>query len=36
MIEVTKKIVHAFAHAGNRNDVEAFDALLAFPPPESK
>ena len=29
MIEANKQIVHAFADAGNRNDVEAFDALLA-------
>lgn len=29
MIEANKQIVHAFADAGNMNDVEAFDALLA-------
>ncbi len=42
MIEANKQIVHAFADAGNRNDVEAFDALVApdlvrhFPPPGSE
>lgn len=29
MTEVNKDIVRAFADAGNRNDLEAFDALLA-------
>ena len=29
MIEANKKIVRAFADAGNRNDLEAFDTLLA-------
>lgn len=29
MIEANKKIVRAFADAGNRNDLDAFDTLLA-------
>jgi steroid delta-isomerase-like uncharacterized protein len=29
MIEANKKIVRAFVNAGNRNDLEAFDTLLA-------
>jgi steroid delta-isomerase-like uncharacterized protein len=29
MIEANKKLVRAFADAGNRNDLEAFDTLLA-------
>ena len=29
MIEANKKIVRAFADAGNRNDMEAFDTLFA-------
>ena len=29
MIEANKKIVRAFADAGNRNELEAFDTLLA-------
>ena len=29
MIEANKNIVRAFADAGNRNDLEAFDTLLA-------